>query len=333
MAVSISAPVGFHGRKGGNRPADVAAIHGLLAGIPAAKGGPGPGFKAGAGYSAQTDQAIFNFQKANRLTVQDATVNPGQTTLSLMNQLSSQPGTSPPGYAPPAPPTSPPPGYSPPPSTGPGPDVAPLRVLARMTETIVGHAYVKGFDNIDGGQGLGRFRVPMYRLTLGRADENWAHTGFVADFNVIRFGVHLDSRSYTRDPNYKWFRMQGPPKGSFSLSKSTYLTMSWKITGSYYIHDGPDSPLFKSNDEDLKLVGALGCIELCGPGQLTAFFEYVRMLSFGDFYDIGFLTGDEADERITKAQSFRLVVDPATTPPLVPLTDFRSIGGPAPVAG
>ena len=328
MTVTITAPVGYHGRNGGNRTPDVRTVHDLLSRIPPGKGGAGAGLNPNAGYSAQTDQYIYTFQKFHKLAVADATVHPGQQTLALLDELAKG-GTAPqprPGL---------PPIPTPAPQPGPGPDIAPLPLLAVMTSTIVGHGYVAGFDN-KAPQKKGRFRVPRYRLRLGRADTSsteWKLSTSVMDFDVIRFGVAYDDAAFKQNPSYSLFKMQGPPVGEFVLSRSNYLKGSWQFKPHYYIHDGPDDPLFMSSDSGSFLWGALGCIEICWPGRMKLFDEATRRLAFGNFDEIGFYSPEEADERITKAQSFRCIVEQASKPLLLPLTDFRDIGGPPPIRG
>jgi hypothetical protein len=165
------------------------------------------------------------------------------------------------------------------------------------------------------------------------SDTSWKLSPPTSDFDVIRFGVYVNSEAYSIRPDYKHFRMQGPPSGEFTLARDNYLSGSWHMKGNYYIHDGPNNPHFKSDDDELDLVASLGCIELCWAGGMRRFDEAVRTRSFGDFYGIGFYDQKEADERITKSQSFRCIVEPAATPPLLPLTDFRPIGGPPPISG
>lgn len=330
MAITITAPVGYHGRNGGNRAPDVRGVHDLLSRIPPGQGGAGASLNPAAGYSPQTDQYILKFQSFHKLPVKDATVHPGQQTLALLNQLAG-------GGASPGPWPGQPPVPNPAPQPGPSPDVEPLPLLAVMTSTIVGHAYISGFDN-KVERKIGRFRVPLYRLRLGRADTSekaWKLSTPVMDFDVVRFGVAFDATAYDRKPSYSLFKMQGPPEREFDLSRATYLKGSWQFTlkPNYYIHDGPDNPHFKSSDDGRPLFGALGCIEVCWPGKMTFFDEVTRRLAFGDFDRIGFYSPEEADARITQAKSFRCVVQPAATPPLLPLTDFRPIGGPPPILG
>ena len=126
-----------------------------------------------------------------------------------------------------------------------------------------------------------------------------------------------------------------PPVGEFVLSRANYLKGSWqfRLKPHYYIHDGPDNPLFMSSDGGPVLFGALGCIEICWPDRMKPFDEAARRLAFGNFDEIGFYSPEEADERITKAESFRCFVEPAPKPPLLRLTDFRNIGGPPPIRG
>lgn len=319
MTVTITAPVGYHGRSGGNRAPDVRIVHDLFSRIPPSKGGAGASLSPNAGYSAQTDQYIYAFQKFHKVDVADATVHPNQQTFVLLNQLAN------PGPRPGLPPIP-----NPAPQPGPGPDIAPLPLLAVMTSSIVGHGYVSGFDNKSETK-LGRFRVPLYRLTLGRADTSagWKRV----DFDVIRFGVALDHAAYRRTPSYSAFPMQGPPVGTFVLSRADYLKGSWQFKPHYYIHNGPNNPLFMSSDAGMPLVGALGCIEICWPGRMKLFDEAARRLAFGNFDEIGFYSPEEADERITKAAFFHCIVEPAPKPPLLPLTDFRDIGGPPPIRG
>jgi hypothetical protein len=330
MTVTISAPVGYHGRNGGNRAPDVRVVHDLLSRIPPSKGGAGARLNPNAGYSAQTDEYIYTFQKFHKLGVADATVHPGHQTLVLLNELAKGGVTPAPRPGQPAIPT-------PVPQPGPGPDIAPLPLLAVMTSTIVGHGYISGFDN-KAKQKKGRFRVPLYRLRLGRADTSdgeWKLSTPVMDFDVVRFGVAYDDVAFKEDPRYSLFRIQGPPVGEFVLSRANYLKGSWqfKLKPHYYVHDGPDNPHFMSSDIGSPLFGALGCIEICWPGRMKLFDEATRRLAFGNFDEIGFYSPEEADARITKAESFRCVVEAALKPPLLPLTDFRDIGGPAPIRG
>src|SRR5262245_52920379 len=118
MTVTITAPVGYYGRSGGNRAPDVRVVHDLLSRVPPTRGGTCSSLNPNAGYSAQTDQFICKFQQFHKLVVADATIHPGQQTLALLNQLAN--GGAVPGPNPglPAIPTpAPQPGY--------GPDVAP----------------------------------------------------------------------------------------------------------------------------------------------------------------------------------------------------------------
>ncbi len=330
MTAAITAPVGYNGRSGGNRAPDVRIVHDLLSRVPPTKGGAGASLKPNTGYSAQTDQYIYKFQKFHKFAVADATVHPGQQTLALLDELAKGGAAPGPGPGLPAIPT-------PVPQPGPGPDIAPLPVLAVMTSTIVGHGYVAGFDN-KAKTKKGRFRVPLYRLRLGRADTSsgaWklSTETRVMDFDVIRFGVAYDDAAFQQNPAFSLFRMQGPPVGEFVLSRASYLDGSWQLKPHYYIHVGPDNPLRMSNDVDVRLFGALGCIEICWPNRLQLFEEATRRLAFGAFDEIGFYKPEEADERVTKAQSFHCLVEPVATPPLLPLTDFRNIGGPPPIRG
>lgn len=335
MSVSISAPVGYHGKTSGNKPGDVAAVHGLLARVPAGKGGPGAGFNANAGYSARTDQAIFNFQKFNKLPVTDATVTPGQDTLALLNRL-AEGSASPTPVSPPAPTPAPTVGVRP--GAVPSPHVDPLPVLAVVTAAIVGHAYIKGFDNkANPNRHLGRFRVPLYRLKVGRAETSggaWTLGASFFEFDVVRFGVAFDSALYDASPTFKAFKMQGPPTGEFPLKRESYMGGAWLIKGNYFIHPGPAYPHHKATDSTLKeLPGALGCVELTWPQAMGKFDERVRTLAFGDLYEIGFYDAKEADQRITEAAAFRAMIEPAPTPALQTLTDFTAIGGPKPISG
>jgi hypothetical protein len=121
----------------------------------------------------------------------------------------------------------------------------------------VNWAYVHPFpDNPDNVL----YRLPTYKLLLIGTDE--AGQTLQHSFEVIRFGVKqeltttaqvvglADAQSYqinTWLPNYLVGRTEPG---------------AWKVYDNFLIHDGPDEPRSKQIT-----YGAIGCIEVCGPGQ------------------------------------------------------------------
>ncbi len=322
MNAVISAKVGY---QSSNKPGDVRIIHDLLKRVPATKGGPAPSFDAARGYGQQTDQAIYNFQLRHFAKSQcDASVWPGGGTLAKLNEAAT--GT--PGTAPAAPPAT-------------GRAAEPARIAAVMTSRITGFAYIKGMDLTQTPHAaLGRFRVPLYRLEIGLADTSgsqWSVASKTLELDVIRFGVSYRSAAYNADKKFnECFKTVGPPEGTFNLKRhqSKNLGGTWKITGDYLIHVGPGNPKIKASDDNLRaLAGAVGCIEICEPGKMRLFDEVIRILAFGELYSKGGISAEAADKRISEAGSFRCIIESASPPALMPLTDFTMIGGPKPARG
>jgi hypothetical protein len=105
---------------------------------------------------------------------------------------------------------------------GPGPPpvrvgpIQPAAVTAIATSTIVGHAYIKGYEGKT-KKGIGRFRVALYELIVSTGDVRNSAPNACKRFKTVRFGVKFDSVAYDR-PNsryHEWFRVVGPPEGEF----------------------------------------------------------------------------------------------------------------------
>lgn len=328
MAVSITAPVGY---KSANRPDDVRKVHDLLKRIPPAQGGPPATFNPAVPYSPSvTDQHIYNFQvkQFGKGPNADAVVDPARETLKRLNALAGGGGAI--GINPPP---GPPAGSLPP--TGPGggaPDPGkpaigePARapsgncyVGAILGSNTVSHAYIAGYQGEPRKVKAGVFKVPTYGLLLGHYrvwEDGILPDDLAATYEVIRFGVKFDeSKNVPGATNEDCFLVQGTCVGDFQLSRAPYLDGSWRIKGEYYIHVGPGSPRWKS-DDPTKLTGALGCVEICNK-QWSEFQVRVRALALGLPYLKGEIDDATADRIITEENLFRLLVVPAARPPLI----------------
>ena len=82
MTVTISASIGAGGI---NRAADVRAIQQALNDLPQGAGGPDPKLVVDGIAGPKTNAAILNFQRANIGVTQDSRIDPGGSTLRMLN--------------------------------------------------------------------------------------------------------------------------------------------------------------------------------------------------------------------------------------------------------
>jgi hypothetical protein len=306
-------PVGW---KSPNDAADVEFVHRMLLTVPESKGGPPASFMARQPYSPETDKAILNFQKRQGLFA-DAVVSPGGATIKRIREMMS--------------------GHQQ------RHEYEPTTVTIIVTDRIIGHGYVKGYDGKAADDGsnlhpvLGRFRVPVYEMNVGVGQPS---TGFTyRPFPVMRFGVRYRNEVAKAGGQYNdVFKVEGPPAGEFALTRVPYKVgrFAWQIKHDFLLHVGPDAPLTKGDDTPAgirKVVSGIGCVMPVGPQSFQKLNSWIRECAFSDLYREKMISDDDADARIGKYKSLRCVIRPASAPPLRPLTDFREFGGPPPIAG
>lgn len=304
--IRIRFPVGYNSK---NDAGDVAKIHDILNKIPPELGGAPIYIPPGTRYSPElTDIHILSFQNkwftGNNC---DAVASPNGATLRKMNELarfSDQNRAT----------------------------MNPEKVLAIMSDLREGQITIKGYSRetvIDPADGQikhytpGQFTVPLYILKVGMdaGDGATIVEGTESWYHVVRFGVRYDPvAAGARAHAGRWFSIEGPPLGEFTLSRSTYEGGAWQLKGDFLIHVGPrvGSP---------RLVGGLGCIQPVD-GRMRMLDNNVRKLSFGSRHTSGLMDPREADQRITEKKSFRCIVQKAPMPHVVCLKDFSAIGGP-----
>lgn len=326
LPITLGGKVGYHGQKSGT---DVDKIHWLLSRIPAAK--KGTSHLLGKPYSRDprtgTDLTILAFQKAHFTDTRfhDATVWPNGDTLKKMNELAGD------GSVAPAP--SPSPAPVPAPAPAPVAGGAPRHIRAIVVAAPHSHAYVKGYSE---GSSVGRFRVPTYKMAIGPETADGSVDPVEGKvFEVITWGVRVNSAAYQANkPFNECFSIAAPRFGEFTLKafNSNSLGKCWQLVGEYLLHDGPGSPRWlPTDDTGTGLVGALGCIEVCGKQTWTDFMKLVHTWAFGLEAYKG-MSYDEADRLLDVHGAFRLNVQPSARPALKPVTDFRPYlpGAPAP---
>jgi hypothetical protein len=306
-------PVGW---KSANDPADVEYVHRMLLTVPERQGGPPASFMATQPYSSKTDTAIYNFQKKQGL-IADAVVSPGGVTITKIREMMK--------------------GHQQ------RHEYEPSTVTILVTDRIVGHGYVKGYDGkpFDDGSKLhpmlGRFRVPIFEMRVGVGDPKVEFA--FKSYHVMRFGVRLNNNIARNGGKFKEiFKVEGPPEGEFFPTRIPYKfgKFAWQIKNEFLMHVGPENPHFRGDDTldgMNKMVAGIGCVMLVGPGNFTKMNDWIRTCAFSDLYRERMISAEDADARIGKYKALRMVIASTAPPPLLPLTDFRSSGGPPPIKG
>jgi RHS repeat-associated protein len=138
-----------------------------------------------------------------------------------------------------------------------------------VTDNIVGSAWVKGYPDpvSDGNGSLVFYEVPTYEMIVSGVDNKGNPSS--KTFSVIRFGVQ---HTGTSQPFMTGLTNAGTYDGTWGTMRSGMegLHLEGASNGGVYIHAGPINNTY--------LVGAIKCIELCGPGSWTGFNTYINSL-------------------------------------------------------
>jgi hypothetical protein len=118
--------------------------------------------------------------------------------------------------------------------------------------------------------------VPLYKMVVAGKDRHTKES-LQIEFNCIRFGVQYDQE-----------KKVGPRVVGLAESQSHFLTWHkspslgwvWQIYGNFLVHEGAKNPRKEA-------WGALGCIEITGPGKWNEFLGLLVYLGTGvaDFKD------------------------------------------------
>ena len=125
------------------------------------------------------------------------------------------------------------------------------------------------------GEGLGRFWIPTYELTVAGKGADGASKS--RSFEVLRFGIHCPDAK-------KGAHVVGLASEQTHVIKAWLPTYSvhsarslevgaWQVYDNFLIHDGPDDPIHE-------VYASIGCIEICGtPKGFDQFNDFLIELS------------------------------------------------------
>ena len=163
--------------------------------------------------------------------------------------------------------------------------ITPVNVL--ITDQIVGNGLVRAYPDRTGST---LYRVPLYKVTVRNSVNS-------EDFQAIRFGVQNVSGGVGP-------RVVGLSDAqTHNLSWRSYGSgFAWTVYGGWLIHEGAADPTTQA-------WGAIGCIEICGPGAWNRFNDaLLRMSGAPTPYDLG------VSGMLTATYQY------APRPPLIPVT-------------
>ncbi len=290
MAITISAKVGYFGRGVGNVDVDVKKVHALLAGLPPGQQGKAvAGFNPSSGYSAKTDQAIYNFQERQGLT-KDATVDRVGPTLDALNRLSNL------AVGRPAP--------TPAPAIG-----APRPLTLTVTSRTMGKGILIGYEPDADKKHRGKYETDLYEIILSEPQS-----GVSESFRAFRFGPNVGDDRSLRKPKITGLRTK--PKSAVTFGK-TYIrgTGGWKIPyhdpkAAFLVHGG------MSNETTPALNN--GCVMISGSKkdrlapnaeerhEWWSFRDWVCRMSLGEE---GYAEDGSLEYRISEAQALKIVIE------------------------
>jgi len=295
MAVAISAKVGYFGRSGGNTDVDVKKVHGLLAGLPPGQAGKAvAGFNPAAGYSAKTDQAIYNFQAHHGL-VPDATVDRIGPTLDALNRLSRYAGSQP----------APAPAPTPAPSAS-----APRPLILTVTSRTKGKGLLVGYEPEAGKPHRGLYEADLYEIILSEPAS-----GVTESFRAFRFGPSVAKGRSVKAPLITGIRAK--PSIAITFGKQ-YIkgTGGWKIpvadaSAAFLVHGGAKNEMTPAANNGCVMISGSKTDSLLPPGsdlrhEWWLFRDWVCRMSLGEpeFKDDGSL-----EKRISDARALKIVIE------------------------
>ncbi len=156
------------------------------------------------------------------------------------------------------------------------------------------------------GQNLGLFAIPIYEMKVVGHDNNKKLS--VTTFPVYRFGVQSEDGKTVHSvglsenqrhiikawkPNYKVHSFPSVEDGA------------WVVTGTFYIHDGPD--------DHTQIEASIGCVEVWGDQGFVKFNDLLISLM-----DPPGKTRDEKCFAIARSGLLTIVYEKAPRPPIKP---------------
>jgi peptidoglycan hydrolase-like protein with peptidoglycan-binding domain len=293
MAVTISAKVGYFGRGEGNAGVDVKKVHGLLAGLPQGQAGKAvAGFNPGAGYSAKTDQAIYNFQAYHGL-VPDATVDRIGPTLDALNRFSRYAGNQP----------APSPAPAPPPSSG-----APRPLTLTVTSRTKGKGLLVGYDPEAGKPHCGLYEAGLYVLILSEPTS-----GVSESFRAFRFGPNVAKGRSVKTPRITGIRAK--PSIAITFGKQ-YIGGSggWKIpvedaSAAFLVHGGMKNQMTPAANNGCVMISGGKIDTLLPPGsdpRHECFAIGSARMSLGE---PEYKDDSSLEKRISDARALKIVIE------------------------
>jgi RHS repeat-associated protein len=170
-------------------------------------------------------------------------------------------------------------------------------VTVTITDQIVRTATLVSYpDGARGDRSLSQlYEVPTYRVTVSGTDNDGVEQLF--EFEALRFGIQENAAQGIAP------RVVGLSRAQTHILRWNRITtmdaMAWRVTRGWFIHEGPRDPATSR-------FGSIGCIEICGAGQWTAFNDAIRGLA-----------GSTNLGAIGQSGRLQAVYQAATPPPLV----------------
>jgi hypothetical protein len=159
-------------------------------------------------------------------------------------------------------------------------------VLVHVTSQVTGAGLVVPYEHGRRRPELGTYEVPLYEMYVSGKDRKGKSVSH--SFNVIRFGIKSDSTSST---------VGLKDQQSHTLKRVPYMGGSWQIYGNWLVHEGAEYP-------GRDAFGALGCIEVTGPGSWQDFEN--RLLE---------LSGARSADELGKSGRLKIKIDHVATRP------------------